>query len=282
MSEVKIKSLKKGNDVLLALKNYGPLTRKTLSQIIPGIKSERNFRRTLNLLCDKKLVSKRFENLNGGQATIYQLNQNEGVRNILSTYLDCQSEELLQKEFRYRELYHEQTAASLAYRLKAMFPEACVYRDYQLHLDQRIQTVLPQVNNIEFAKPDILLSFWTGVGHSVSIAFEFERSAKAKHRLIHKLKSYSMESKLDGVVYIGSSDKIITHLREIFVEKVLEKSLRIKHYGSNFLLCSTFNGDIKNSLSLCLNAEMKTLRLADWITTLTTIKEVDRRNHSFS
>lgn len=281
MSTVKFNKIKKGNDVLIALKNYGPLTRKTLSQLVPGIKNERNFRRTLNLLCEKKLINKRFENLNGGQGTVYQLNQNEGIRNILSAYLDCQSDDLLQREFRYRELYHEQIAATLAYSLKAMFPRASVYRDYQLHLDSRIQNVLPLVNNNDFARPDILLSFWNNVGHSVSVAFEFERTAKAKHRLVHKLKSYATESRLDGVFYIGTSEQIITNLREIYVDKVLEKSLRVKHYGNNFLLCSTFAGDIKNSLSLCLNAEMKTLKLLDWINVLTTNKEVERRNSAF-
>lgn len=282
MSIAKLKRIKKGNDVLLALKNYGPLTRKSLSQIASSIKSERNFRRTLNLLCEKKFICKRFENLNGGQATVYQINQNQGIRDILSVYLNCQSEELIQRDFRYRELYHEQIAAILAHKLKTMFPDASVYRDYQFNLDKRIQNILPLVNNIDFAKPDILLSLWSNIRHSVSIAFEFERSIKAKSRLIHKLKSYSTESRLDGVVYIGSSDQIITNLREIYVEKILEKSLRIKHYGNNFLLCSTFSGDIKNALSLCLNSEMKTLRLVDWINHLTCIKESDRRNSSFS
>lgn len=282
MNHAKLNRIKKGIDVLLALKNYGPLTRTSLSQISPSIKNERNFRRTLNLLCEKKLVCKRFENLNGGQATVYQINQNQGIRDILSAYFNCQSEELIQRDFRYRELYHEQISALLAHKLKVMFPEAIVYRDYQFNLDKRIQNVLPQVNNVEFAKPDILLSFWSKIGHSVSIAFEFERSIKAKSRLIHKLKSYATESQLDGVVYIGSSDQIITNLREIYVERILEKSLRIKHYGNNFLLCSAFSGNIKNSLTLCLNSEMKTLRLSDWINVLTSTKEADRRNSSFT
>jgi len=274
--------IKKGNDVLLALKNYGPLTRKTLSQIVPSIKNERNFRRTLNLLCRKKIVCKRFENLNGGQSTVYQLNQNLGTRDILSAYLNCKSEDLLQKDFRYRELFHEQVTASLSYRLKSMFPDSCVYRDYQLHLDNRIQNVLPHLNSLEVTKPDVLMSFWNKNGHSVSIVFEFERTAKSKIRLMHKLKMYAAESLIDGVVYIASSDQIISNLREVYNEKVLEKSLRIKHYGNNFLLCSVFSGDIKNSLSLCLNSEMKTLQLQHWISILTKTKEAERRNSLFS
>jgi len=281
MSENKLKRIRKGHDVLLALKEYGPMTRNTLVQVVPTIKNERNFRRTLNLLFERQLICKRFENLNGGQATVYQLNQNQGIRDILAAYLDCQTEELLQKEFRYREIYHEQIAAKLAYSLKSMFPEANVYRDYQLHTDQRIENILPQLKKSDSAKPDVLLSFWNNVGHSVNVAFEFERTEKAKFRLAQKLTTYSKESKLDGVVYIGSSDQIVTNLREVFVERVLEKSLRIKQYGSNFLLCSSFNGDIKNALSICLNAEMKTLRLTDWVNVLINIKEYERRNYSF-
>lgn len=282
MSTTMIKRIKKGNDVLLALKKYGPMTRKTLALIVPSIKNERNFRRTLSLLCDRKLVSKRFENLNGGQTTVYQLNQNQGIRNILATYLDCKSEDLMQRDFRYREIYHEQIAAQIAFRLKAMIPESNVYRDYQLHLDPRVQNVLPQINNVDFARPDILLSLWNNAGHAVSVAFEFERTEKSKQRLAQKLVSYSKESRLDGVVYIGSSDQIISNLREIFVDKVLEKSQRISHYGNNFLLCTTLSSDINNSLSLCLNAEMKTLNLVNWINVLTHTIEFERRNNSFS
>lgn len=282
MSTEIVRHVKKGNDVLLALKKYGPMTRKTLALIVPTIKNERNFRRTLNLLCARKLVSKRFENLNGGQATVYQLNQNQGIRNILAAYLDCKSEDLMQKDFRYREIYHEQIAAQIAFRLKALFPEANVYRDYQLHLDSRVQNILPQINNFDFARPDILLSFWNNPSHSVSVAFEFERTEKSKQRLVQKLKSYSKESRLDGVVYVGSSDQIVSNLREIFVDKVLEKSQRISHYGNNFLLCTTLSGEIKNSLSLCLNAEMKTLNLVKWINVLNDTIEFERRSNSFS
>lgn len=277
-----LKRIKKGKEVLNALKEYGPLTRKTLSQIVPGIKDERNFRRTLAGLSEKNIISKRFENINGGQATVYQLNQNSGVRDILAAYLNCQSVDLEQKDFRYRELYHEQVSASLAFQLKSLFPEACVYRDFQLLHDLRVKQILSQLENVDSAKPDVLLVFWNSTIGRVAIAFEFERTAKAKNRLQHKLKSYCSESRLDGVVYIGSSDQIISNLQEIYRERVLEKSNRIKFYGNNFLLCSTLTGNIRDSLSVCLNAEMKTLKFADWVRVLLHTKDEDRRNSLFS
>lgn len=276
-----LKRIRKGKEVLFALKDYGPLTRKTLSQIVPNIKDDRNFRRTLAVLSEKNLICKRFENINGGQATVYQLNQNSGVRDILAAYLDCLACDLEQKDFRYRELYHEQVSATLAFQLKRLFPEAQVYRDFQLHHDSRIQQILTQLENVESAKPDVLMVFWNSTVGRVSIAFEFERTAKAKNRLQHKLKSYCSESRLDGVVYIGSSDQIISNLQDIYRERVLEKSNRIKFYGNNFLLCSTFTGNIRDSLSVCLNAEMKTLRFADWVHILAHTKDEDRRNLSF-
>ncbi len=282
MKNIKIQRIKKGNDVLLALKKYGPMTRKTLMQVVPSIKNDRNFRRTLNLLCLRKLINKRFENLNGGQATVYQLNQNQGIREILMAYLDCKSEELNQRDFHYKEIYHEQIAVQIAFRLQEMFPTANVHRDYQLHLNPKVQNILPQLNNIDFTKPDILLFFCNNVGHSVSVAFEFERTQKSKQRLAQKLISYSRESRLDGVVYVGSADKIVSNLREIFAEKILEKSQRISHYGNNFLLCTTLNSDIKSSLSICLNVEMKPLSLINWVNVLNKTIEYDRRNNLFS
>jgi len=276
-----LKRIRRGKEVLSALKDYGPLTRKTLSQIVPNIKDERNFRRTLSVLSDKNLICKRFENINGGQATVYQLNQNVGVRNILAAYLDCQANDLEQKDFRYRELYHEQVAATLAFQLKSMFPGAQVFRDFQLHHDSRVQQILTQIENVDSAKPDVLLVFWNSAVGRISIAFEFERTAKSKNRLQHKLKSYCSESRLDGVVYIGSSDQIISNLQEIYRARVLEKSNRIKFYGNNFLLCTTLTGNIRDSLSVCLNAEMKTLRFADWVHILSHTKEEDRRNALF-
>jgi len=277
-----LKRIRKGKEVLNALKNYGPLTRKTLSQIVPDIKNERNFRRTLTVLSHKNLICKRFENINGGQATVYQLNQNSRVRDILARYLECQSCDLEQKDFRYRELYHEQVSATLAFQLKNMFPDAHIYRDFQLHNDSRVRQILTQLENVDSAKPDVLMVFWNATVGRVAIAFEFERTAKAKNRLQHKLKCYSSETRLDGVVYIGSSDQIISNLQEIYRDRVLEKSNRIKFYGSNFLLCSTLTGNIRDSLSICLNAEMKTLRFADWVHILANTKEEDRRNTLFS
>jgi hypothetical protein len=277
-----LKRIRKGKEVLNALKEYGPLTRKTLSEIVPSIKDDRNFRRTLARLSDKNLISKRFEYINGGQATVYQLNQNSGVRDILATYLGCQSVDLEQKEFRYRELYHEQVSASLAFQLKCLFPEANVYRDFQLLRDPRLKQILSQLENVDSARPDVLLVFWNSMVGRVAIAFEFERAAKAKNRLQHKLRSYCTESRLDGVLYIGSSDQIISNLQEIYRERVLEKSNRIRFYGNNFLLCSTLTGNMRDSLSVCLNAEMKTLKFADWVRVLLQTKDEDRRNSLFS
>lgn len=281
MTSRNLNRLRKSKEVLEVLREYGPLTRKTLSLIIPSIKDERNFRRTLAVLSDRKLICKRFENINGGHATIYQLNQNERVRDILSAFLKCSSDELRQREFRYRELYHEQISALLAHHLKELFPDAKVYRDFQLYKDDRIKTILPQLNNVDSAKPDVLVVFWNQKQRVTSVAFEFERTAKSKARLFHKLRSYSAESQLDGVVYIGSSDQIILNLQQVYSTRVLERSLRIKHYGNNFLICASHCGNIQKSLSLCLNAERKILQFNSWINILLSTREEERRNSLF-
>ncbi|MBK9294195.1 MAG: hypothetical protein IPM57_07085 [Oligoflexia bacterium] len=100
MKPLRTDALKKGKDVLLALKQYGPLTRKTLQLVVPTIKDERNFRRTLARLSEKSLIQKRYELINGAKGTIYQLNQDLHFRNILSQLLECQPDDLKQREFR--------------------------------------------------------------------------------------------------------------------------------------------------------------------------------------
>lgn len=254
MKKLNLNQMKKSRDILLALKQYGVMSRKTLQKVVPDIKKERNFRIYLKNLCQKQLIVKRLENINGSVGVFYQLNQSEKIREILAAYLDCEPNQLWQREYRYKELFHEQTAILIAFYLNTNFPDAIVLREHELPRSAEAQKVIPNLDLMDQLKPDVLmLSLDVTKTKIVSIAFEFERSVKTKNRLLNKLKFYASQTHIDGVVYIASADRIVNNLSEIYDSRVLEKAIRIKHYGKNFLLTCLWKNDVEKSLQLLKN-----------------------------
>ncbi len=269
MKKLNLNQMKKSRDILLALKQYGVMSRKTLQKVVPEIKKERNFRIYLKNLCQKQLIIKRLENINGSVGVFYQLNQSEKFREILATYLDCDSNQLRQREYRYKELFHEQTAILIAYYLNTNFPDAIVLREQELPRSAEAQKVIPNLDLMDQLKPDVLMLILDVTKTKiVSIAFEFERSVKTKNRLLHKLKFYTSQTHIDGVVYIASADRIINNLSEIYDSQVLEKAVRIKHYGKNFLLTCLWKNDVEKSLQLLKNRNENNYSLMSYVTQL--------------
>ncbi|MBK9294196.1 MAG: hypothetical protein IPM57_07090 [Oligoflexia bacterium] len=62
---------------------------------------------------------------------------------------------------------------------------------------------MPDLDKAEAVKPDVVVLLPEGDGNvTTTIAFEFERSSKAKDRLFNKLKIYASNSRLDGVMLL--------------------------------------------------------------------------------
>ncbi len=261
--------MKKSKDILLALKKYGVMSRKTLQKVVPDIKKERNFRNYLKNLCQKQLIVKRLENINGSVGVFYQLNQSEKIREILAKHLGCDSNQLRQREYRYKELFHEQTAILIAYYLNTNFPDAIVLREQELPQNAEAQKVIPNLELMDQLRPDVLMLLPDITKNKIiSIAFEFERSVKTKNRLLNKLKFYTAQTHIDGVVYIASVDRIINNLTEIYDSKILEKAVRIKHYGKNFLLTTMWKTDIEKSFDLLKNRNEHHYSLLNYVVQL--------------
>lgn len=267
MKKLNLNQMKKSRDILLALKKYGVMSRKTLQKIVPDIKKERNFRIYLKNLCQKQLIVKRLENINGSVGVFYQLNQSEKFREILAKYLGCDPNQLRQREYRYKELFHEQTATLIAHYLNLNFPEWIVLKDFELARNEEAQKVIPNLDLFETAKPDVLMLL-VDKSKVISIAFEFEKTAKAKNRLLNKLKFYTSETHIDGVVYIASADRIMNNLTEIYDSQILEKAVRIKHYGKNFLLTCLWKNDIEKSFDVLKNRNEHHYSLMSFVTQL--------------
>ncbi len=269
MKKLNLNQMKKSKDILLALKKYGVMSRKTLQKVVPDIKKERNFRNYLKNLCQKQLIVKRLENINGSVGVFYQLNQSEKIREILAKHLGCDSNQLRQREYRYKELFHEQTAILIAYYLNTNFPDAIVLREQELPQNAEAQKVIPNLELMDQLRPDVLMLLPDITKNKIiSIAFEFERSVKTKNRLLNKLKFYTAQTHIDGVVYIASVDRIINNLTEIYDSKILEKAVRIKHYGKNFLLTTMWKTDIEKSFDLLKNRNEHHYSLLNYVVQL--------------
>ncbi len=266
MKKLNLNQMKKSKDILLALKKYGVMSRKTLQKVVPDIKKERNFRNYLKNLCQKQLIVKRLENINGSVGVFYQLNQSEKIREVLATYLGCDPNQLRQREYRYKELFHEQTAILIAYYLNTNFPDAIVLREQELPQNAEAQKVIPNLELMDQLKPDVLMLLPDITKTKIiSIAFEFERSVKTKNRLLNKLKFYTSQTHIDGVLYIASADRIINNLTEIYDSKILEKAVRIKHYGKNFLLTTMWKTDVEKSFDLLKNRTENYYSLVNYV-----------------
>lgn len=269
MNDLKLHQLKKSKDILLALKQYGVMSQKTLQTVVPDIKKERNFRIYLKSLCAKGLVVRRLDQLNGFTGVFYQLNQKPKVREVLAQYLDCNTDDLKQREFRYKELLHEQTAIKIAYYLNSNFPDALVLRDFELHRNIEARKVIPNLNQVEQPKPDVLMLIPDmSKNKIVSVAIEFERSVKQKNRILNKLKYYAADTHIDSMIYIATADRIIENLSDVYESRVLEKAVRIKHYGRNFLLTGLWKNDVDKSFQLLRNQSGIYYGLIDYVAKL--------------
>lgn len=283
MSHFNFHEIRKGKFILEALLKYGVMNRRTLQTVVPEIKDSRNFRRTLKNLCDRKLIVKRYDTINDYQAVFYQLNQKSYIREALASFLDTQAERIQQKDIRYKELLHEQVLTKICYYLNTKYPGAVILRDHELSSSLDAQNIISGLDQFDQMKPDLLFIIATSdQSKKISIAIEFERTAKSKDRMQQKLNFYTQSTRVDGVIYFYSKNRIDHNLHELFVDQVLEKSLRVKHYGKNFLLTSAFNDDVEKSMNLLRNRNNNYYTFQNWLDFFTTSSAQNRRDEYFN
>jgi hypothetical protein len=116
----------------------------------------------------------------------------------------------------------------------------------------------------------------------VYIAVEIERNPKSKDRLVNKLRKYAAETRLDGVIYICETDALSERLRSVYNSIVLERALRIRQYGKNFILFTDGTLDPVTKTPFLFNADLDSIALNSWTNSLLKTKCVDRRNTHFA
>lgn len=276
----KIKCYSRSKEILSLLSLYGPLSSRTLIQLItPSIK-EKRLQNSLSRLQHKNFVHKRFERVFGGAGTFYQITQTEGARFEIAKFLNCKPAYLKQPQFSYRELLHSQSCAIWSHQLKRLFPEAQLIRDYDFRDNEKAKTILQWSDKQKDLSPDLLLLMPNEASRRISsIAVEVEKSRKSDERLLKKISKYADSSLVDGVVYLCDTDYLAESVRQIYKSRVLHRAYRIKHYADNFFMFSN-SLDLKNTDSINLyNAALKNISISIWITYLTKTHLDDRRDH---
>ena len=277
-----IRQLRTGREILLALKTYGPLSQRTLRFIL-GNPSTGKVKESLKRLHKLKLIQKVFYRYEERFGVYYYIDSRFDKRLLVADLLKCNADDLKLECLRHVELPHEQRCARIHFDLVKMFPEAKIYRDYQLDKCEISNLVFPSVAIERRVYPDILLHFVDKNRErgECFIAFEIEEALKSKKRIMDKLRRYATESLLDGVIYISTKSQIIETIRCVFSQKVLEKNLRIKHYGSNFLLFQVQEQEHDGLSPGTFNLDARTLDFETWALALMRTKNTERRNGHF-
>lgn len=108
-----------------------------------------------------------------------------------------------------------------------------------------------------------------------------ERSLKSRERLMRKLRKYSEETRIDGLIYICDSDDISATLRSVYGAGVLRQSLRVGHYSENFILFSDGIARRGERTPRVFNASLESVDLAHWMSSMRSISMLDRRDGNF-
>jgi predicted transcriptional regulator len=280
--EKSLKQLKIGREILLALKTYGPLSTRSLCFILK-IDCKTKVRFSLKTLYNLGLVQKISFRQEQDYGNYFYLDPRLDRRIIICDLLKCNINDLNTVCVRHIELPHEQRCARVHHSLKTMFPNAKIYRDYELDKYKISEKVFPCLSSERRVYPDVLLHF---VDHSREygecfIAFEIEESLKSKKRIMDKLQLFSSQSLLDGIVYISTASNITETIRKVFSSKVLMQNMRIKHYGQNFLLFQNQKQEDSGLLPEAFNLEGSNVKISDWAALLMRTYNVERRNSQF-
>lgn len=271
-----MKPYSRGKQVLKTLSDHGPLSHRGLTYILQPKMKSRRLRDALQRLKKHGFVQTKTESVSGN-TQFFRLTHNSHIlRHLKDKYNISPAYDILP-----RELAHSEGCAMWAESLKRVFPEAVILRDYNFASNNLAAEVLLLERGDFESRPDLLISLPAKVSQKITIAVEFERTKKSDARLLKKIRKYTNESRLDGVIYICSTDTIGDRIKMIYRSQVLSKTQRIEHYGEYFFMFSDrfFPADtIPPSLTSSSN---RNISLTDWMTTLSKGYLTARRDVQF-
>ncbi len=275
----KIGMHQRAKQILQLLKIHGPLSCKSLMQMIEPTIANRKLREALQRLRKRKLIEKRFERIFGGRGVFYNLAQSDESLTELSNYLGITVYELKQPHFSHRVLIHSEYCALWTHVLSKMFPEAQIVRDFEFQNSSDAEKIMLASARELDLHPDLLLVFpKTDAQEEVAIAVEIERTPKTVKRLKHKLKKYANGTHVDGVIYLCDTEQIKNSIARVYESKSLQQSKRIGHYSENFLLFGNALSIHTEPFAEMFNSRFKTVFLPAWVSYLQETRFNSRRD----
>ncbi len=263
--------------ILSALKELGPSTIELLSLVteIP----KKDLRQAFGLLKKRGLV----DMLVGGERLFfYQLNQSLRAREEAARMIGCGSSELSRPLLRRQDRYHDQWCEFWSWHLRRAFPKVEIVREFQINSTEIAANVL-QLKQVDYElMPDFLMFLPSENGGRVTIAFEIERTRKSEKRLLRKFKRYMEETRVDGLVYVCDSGRLSETIRTLYETKLLDHSMRVRHYAENFFLFSDSLTGGTRPLESFFNSNAQPTSITSWCRTLCSTSRNARRDANFN
>lgn len=270
---------KRGSELLKLLADHGPVSIQMLHKMTLPPMPKKNLRQSLGILKKKNLI----DTLSVDPQTVYyQISQALPNRKATAEILESHHDSLVQPLLRRQDWFHNQWCEYWALSIKRLFPEAQIVREHTIDSHDLAKRLL-QVQGQDFElMPDLLLIFpRNGKNESMSVAFEIERTRKSNERIMRKFKKYMNGTLIDGLIYICDTGRLSETIRELYQNKLLANSQRVRHYGDHFFLFSDTLGGGGTMLDRLYNAKAEQVSFADWCHQLLTTKRTLRRDAQF-
>lgn len=256
----------RGPQILKALAEYGPLSVRGLTEIILPLIPRRSLLFALGALEKKKLIKRLNYRIFRGAGVFYRINDDEKLAETIAGKLGVPIEQLNIPKVLGLELLHSEGCAVLCERLRRELPGARVIREFSYSRIPAIESILLTSKRDLENRPDILILLkGERKGSRAFVGVELERIQKSRKRIAQKIHKYAAESRLDGVIYFCEEDSIGNRIRHIYQTKVLKRSIRIRHYGDDFLLFGRRSVEMFPSTDLLFNSAGRTTSLRKWI-----------------
>jgi len=282
-TERKILPHSRRREIFKLLIEHGPLSLTAMRACIyPPIKKKRLYE-VIKRLTKRRLIVKRMNKSTERGSSYYQITQEPKGLKAVASAIGIIEGNLRQPQFRRIELFHSEMCAIWKELLCHLFPKSEVVREHLFASNPQATLVLLGSQRDTELRPDLLLFDRNSTSNElVSVAVEIERNHKSRERLTKKLRKYTNQSLVDGVIYVCDSTQLSSRLRDVYQSDVVKNAPRINHYGVNFFLFT--DGSLSNfgKEPEMFNGNFERVSLADWLNTLKSTRLAARRDSKFS
>lgn len=272
----------RGPQILKLLVEHGPISIRGLEQIVQPKIHRRKLRVALHRLERKGLLFKIQPKIFGGSGVFYQVTRCPKKWKVVAKTISCGESDFEKSLVVPREMLHSEYCAIWTEFLKRQFPQAWIIRDHAIKTHATAKDILAIKGEPQDPCPDILIVFNKDVeAKRVSVAIEVERFCKSNDRLEFKLRKYTNEAFLDGIIYVCESDEIVRKLARVYYGRVIKRAAKVNNYGNNFFLSRSDIECNNNSALKFMNAMGDKVDLLEWILTLNSKNLYSRFDSNF-